>query len=79
VISFGIQVYSWIDDAENGSEEDEILNAINALAQKLDEDFAALGNLITQQIQLVLQNEDTIALADAMAHSSTGMDNSSVG
>ena len=57
----------------SGSDQD-VLDAIDRLAQELEEDFTQLGNLILQQIQLVLQNENTIALAEALAHSGTAMD-----
>jgi hypothetical protein len=56
------------------SDTDKLLDAINQLQQTLDNDFAALGDLIKQQIQLVIQNEDTLALAQALAHSRTGSD-----
>jgi hypothetical protein len=56
------------------SDTDKLLDAIHTLQQTLDNDFAALGSLIKQQIRLVIQNEDTIALAQALAHSRTGSD-----
>jgi hypothetical protein len=56
------------------SDTDKLLDAINKLQQTLDNDFAALGDLIKKQIQMLAQNEDTLALAGALAHSRTGSD-----
>jgi hypothetical protein len=74
------QVYGFIEPfiaggiGESGPSNQDILDAINRLAQELEVDFAQLGSLIVQQIQLVMQNEDAIALAEALAHSGTAMD-----
>jgi hypothetical protein len=74
------QVYGFVQPliaglvGESGPDNQDVLNAISALAQQLEVDFAELGNLILQQIQLVLKNENTIALADALAHTGTAMD-----
>jgi hypothetical protein len=67
------QIYGFIASELQPSNQD-ILDAIDSLAQALEVDFAQLGSLIVQQIQLVLANEDAIALADALAHSGTAMD-----
>ena len=58
----------------SGPTNQDVLDAIAALSQQLDVDFSELGNLIEQQIQLVLANENAIALADALAHTGTAMD-----
>lgn len=57
-----------------GPSTQDVVNAIDRLAEQLEVDFSELGNLILRQIQLVLQNENAIALADALAHSGTAMD-----
>jgi hypothetical protein len=58
----------------NQSDTDQILAAIDQLAQTLATDFAQLGDLIKQQIALVIENEDSIALAQALAHTNTASD-----
>jgi hypothetical protein len=58
----------------NQSDTDKILAAIDQLAQILATDFAQLGSLIKQQIQLVIENEDSLALAQALAHTNTASD-----
>lgn len=74
------QVFGFIEPliaggiGESGPSNQDILNAIDQLAQELEVDFAQLGSLIVQQIQLVMENEDAIALAEALAHSGTAMD-----
>jgi hypothetical protein len=74
------QVYGFVEPliagaiGESGPDNQDILDAIDQLAQELEVDFAQLGDLVVQQIQLVLENEDAIALADALAHSGTAMD-----
>ncbi len=70
IVGFAWQIYSQIEDPDN----QDVLDAITALSEKLDQDFAQLGTLIDQQIQLVLQNENAIALAQALSHSGTAMD-----
>jgi hypothetical protein len=68
VVGFALQIYDQVEG------DQDVVDAIAALSQKLDQDFAQLGNLIEQQIQLVLQNENAIALAQALSHSGTAMD-----
>ena len=74
------QVYGFVEPliadliGGSGPDDQDVLNAISALAQQLEADFSELGNLILQQIQLVLANENAIALADALAHTGTAMD-----
>jgi hypothetical protein len=68
------EILTQITQGFSGPSNQDILNAITALGQQLDQDFDALGNLIDQQIQLVLQNENAIALAQALAHSATALD-----
>jgi hypothetical protein len=68
VVGFALQIYDQVEG------DQDVLDAITALSQKLDQDFAQLGNLIEQQIQLVLQNENAIALAQALSHSGAAMD-----
>lgn len=71
IYGFGAQL---ISSLVSESDKDQILDAVASLEQKMDDDFSALGALIDQQIKLVLENEDSIALASAMAHTGTAMD-----
>jgi hypothetical protein len=71
-IQVGQLVWQIVSAEVSESDTDQILNAISELSRKLDQDFEQLGALIDQQIERVLENENAIALADAMAHSATG-------
>src|SRR4051794_33412500 len=49
------------------SDTEKLLAAIDQLRQIIDSDFVKLGDLIKQQIQLVIQNEDTLELTNRLA------------
>jgi hypothetical protein len=69
------QVYSFLEPLLAGDPgTQDVLDAIDALKQEMEADFAWLGNLIVQQIRLTLQNENALALAEALAHTGTAMD-----
>ena len=69
------QVYSFLVPLLEGDPgTQDVLDAIDQLKQEMEADFAWLGNLIVQQIQLSLANENAIALAEALAHTGTAMD-----
>jgi hypothetical protein len=56
------------------SDTDMILSAIDQLRQDLEKDVAQLGDLINKQSQMILQNEDRLAVATAIGHSNTALD-----
>ena len=56
------------------SDTDKILGAIDRLGQMVAKDFEQLGDLLKQQIHLVIQNEDTLEMANRLAMSSTASD-----
>jgi hypothetical protein len=68
-----IQIGTFID-AYFQPDSGDVLDAIDALKQEIEVDFEQLGDLVAQQTQLVLKDIDTVALADALAHSATAMD-----
>ncbi len=73
-VQVGTFFYAIISGLVSESDTDKILGAIDQLQQTLDADFAQLGDLIKQQIQLVIENEDALALAQALAHTNTAAD-----
>jgi hypothetical protein len=58
----------------NTSDTQQILDALDQLQRTLESDFIDLGVLIRQQVQLIIENEDTLAMAEATAHSRTASD-----
>jgi hypothetical protein len=72
-IQVGLFIYNAIEGLNPGNTQ-EILDKIALLQESLDYDFEALGNLIRQQIQVVLDNENAIAIAQALAHTNTALD-----
>jgi hypothetical protein len=56
------------------SDTDRILSAIDQLSQTVAKDVEKLGDLIKQQIQLVIQNEDTLEMTNRLAMASTASD-----
>jgi hypothetical protein len=68
IISSGLAIYSFIDDLGQPTNQD-LLNAIQNLQQTLQSDFTQLGNLIAQQIQIVVDTVNRDAMAAALASS----------
>jgi len=68
IISSGLAIYSFIDDLGQPTNQD-LLNAIQDLQQTLQSDFTQLGNLIAQQIQIVVDTVNRDAMATALASS----------
>lgn len=56
-----------------GNDTGKILDAINQLQQQLNEDFVELGDLIRQQIQLVVDTTNRDSMALALAQSDAGL------
>ncbi len=56
------------------SDTDKILNAINGLRQDLDRDFQALGDLIQQQTQIIVDAVNRNAMALALSRSDIAAD-----
>ena len=56
------------------SDSDKILNAINGLRQDLDRDFRALGDLIQQQTQIIVDAVNRNAMALALSRSDIAAD-----
>jgi hypothetical protein len=73
-VQVGTFLYAIVSGLLEESDTDKIIDAINQLEQTISADFAQLGQLIQEQIQMVVQNENAIALADALAHTATASD-----
>ena len=68
IVSSALGIYSFIEGLGQPSNSD-ILSAINQLEQDLQQDFTALGNLIAQQTQIVVDTVNRDAMAGALANS----------
>jgi hypothetical protein len=68
IVSSALGIYSFIDGLGQPSNSD-IMQAINQLEADLQQDFTALGNLIAQQTQIIVDTVNRDAMAGALANS----------
>ena len=68
ILSSALGIYSFLDGLGQPSNSD-ILSAIDQLQQDLQQDFTALGNLIAQQTEIIVDTVNRDAMAGALANS----------
>lgn len=73
ILSSAAGIYSFIEGFLQPSNA-SILSAIQQLQQIVETDFASLGDLITQQIQVVVDTVNRDAMAAALANSATALE-----
>jgi hypothetical protein len=71
LIQAAVQLYELFS---GGGDTSEILDKLDELEQELQVDFQQLGQLMIAQIGDVIDNENTIAVAQAQAESATALD-----
>lgn len=73
IISSALGIISFVEGLSQPNNSD-ILNAIEQLQQTLDTDFAALGDLIQQQTQIIVDTVNRDGMALALSNSDVALD-----